>query len=69
MNCLDVVDSSPFFDEEAPFYWQFGRGGTILLGKLGRRLTEIFFIYVQNYAGGWLECHFMFHAILREHVI
>ena len=28
------------FGEEAPFYWLFERGGTILLGKLGRKLME-----------------------------
>ena len=32
------------FNEEAPFNWQFGRGGTILLGKFGRRLMEFFYL-------------------------
>ena len=32
------------FDEEAPFYKQFGRGGTILLGKFGRRSVEFFYL-------------------------
>ena len=41
-------------------YWYFEIGGTILLGKFGRRMVEIS-IYIQNYAGGWLE----FHALLR----
>ena len=42
------------FNEEALFYWQFGRGGTpywfnfirggtILLGKFGRRLVQFFY--------------------------
>ena len=26
-----------FFNEDAPFYWQFGRGGTISLAILERR--------------------------------
>ena len=30
-----------FSGKEAPFYRLFERGGTILLGKLGRRLVEI----------------------------
>ena len=30
--------------EEAPFYWQLWRGGAILLGKLGRRLVEFFYL-------------------------
>ena len=50
------------FGEEAPFYWLFERGGAILLGRFGRRLVD-FFIYVQNYAGGWREFHFMVHAL------
>ena len=50
------------FGEEAPFYWLFGTGGAVLLGKFERMLVE-FFIYVQNYAGGWLEFHFMAHIL------
>ena len=50
-----------YFNEVAAVYWQFGTGGTTLLGKF-RRLVE-FFIYVHNYAGGWLEFHFMVHAL------
>ena len=48
--------------QEAPFYWLFERGGANLLGKFWRRLVE-FFIYIQNYAGGWPEFHFMAHAL------
>ena len=52
------------FGEEAPFYWLIVTGGAISLGKFGRRLVDRgFFIYVQNYAGGWLEFHFMVHAL------
>ena len=50
------------FGEEALFYWLFERGGTILLGKFGRRLVK-FFIFVLNYAGGWSQFHFMVHAL------
>ena len=32
------------FGEEAPFYWLFERGGTILLGKLGRRLMKFCYL-------------------------
>ena len=32
------------FGEEAPFYCLFERGGTILLGKFGRRLVECFYL-------------------------
>ena len=28
--------------EEASLYWLFDKGGTILLGKFGRRLVEFF---------------------------
>ena len=69
------------FNEEAPFYWQFARGGTILLVILVRRPHFIgslvnlvggwwsFFIYVQNYAEGWLEFNFMVHALTGRLVI
>ena len=43
--------------EEVPFYWQFKRGGTILLGKFGRRFIEFFFD-VHNFAGCCLEFNF-----------
>ena len=50
------------FGKEAPFYWLFQRGGTVFWVNLGRgRLS--FFIYAQNYAGGWLEFNFMVHAL------
>ena len=45
------------FGEEAQFYGLFEKESTILLSKFGRR------IYVQNYAGGWLEFHFMVQAL------
>ena len=49
----NVLFSYTLFNEEAPFYEQFGRGGTILLVILERRLVDVF-IHVQNYAGvGW----------------
>ena len=32
------------FREEAPVYWPFERGGTILLCKFGRRLVEFFLL-------------------------
>ena len=47
---------------EVSFYELFERGA-ILLGKFGRKLVDFFFIYAQNYAGGWLECHFMDHTL------
>ena len=28
-----------------------------------------FFVYVQNYAGGWLKLHFMVHALPGGQVI
>ena len=31
------------FGEEAQFYWSFQGGGTILLGKFGRRMVELFY--------------------------
>ena len=51
-----------YFVEEALLYWLFERGGTILLSKFGRK-SEDFFIYIQNYAGSWLELHFMVQAL------
>ena len=65
-DCI-LLNFFALFHKEAPFYWQFGNGGTIignfggtiLLGKFGRRLVEIFF-YVFHYAGGWLEFDFDF---------
>mgnify|MGYP001791437161 CR=1 FL=1 len=63
------------FNGEAPFFWN-ERGGTILLVILVRNPHSmvylrnfwkeaggVFFIYVQNYAGGSLEFHFMVQAI------
>ena len=50
------------FGEEAQFYGLFEKGSTILLSKFGRRLVD-FFIYIQNYAGGWLEFYFMVRAL------
>ena len=47
-----VFISYALFVEEASFYWQFRRGGTILFNS-----------FFQNYAGCWLEFHFMFHAL------
>ena len=41
-----------YLSGEAPFYW-------VNSGVSWRTL----FIYVQNYAGGWLEFHFMVHAL------
>ena len=32
------------FEEEAPFYLLFERGGSILLAKFGRRLVEFFYL-------------------------
>ena len=34
----------------------------MLLGQFLKRVGVVFFIGVQNYAGGWLEFHFMVHA-------
>ena len=52
------------FGEEAPFYWLIERGGDILFGKVWEEVGRwSFFIYVQNCAGGWLEFHFMVHAL------
>ena len=51
------------------FYWLFERRGTILLlGKFGRRLVETLYLCPNN-AGGWLECHFVVHALLGWLVI
>mgnify|MGYP001800828951 FL=1 len=58
----NVLFSYTLFNEEAPFYEQFGRGGTILWVILERRLMDVF-IHVQNYAGGRLVFHFMVHAL------
>ena len=49
--------------EETPVYRLFERGGIPLLGKFGRRLVVFLYIYLQNYVGGWLEFHFMVHAL------
>ena len=49
--------------EETPVYWLFERGGIPLSGKFGRRLVVFLYIYLQNYAGGWLEFHFMVRAL------
>ena len=35
-------------NEEAPFYWLFERGGTILLGKFVRRLRCWIFLFVSK---------------------
>ena len=51
---LSVLERRVLFignlSEEVPCYWQFKRGGTILLGKFGRRFIEFFFD-VHNVAG------------------
>ena len=47
-----VFISYALFVEEASFYWHFRRGGPILFNS-----------FFQNYAGCWLEFHFMFHAL------
>ena len=44
-----------YLREEEPFYWVDLGGGWWSL-----------FIYVQNYAGGWLEFYFMVHALPRR---
>ena len=41
-----------YFREEAPFYWVY----------LGEGWWSVF-IFVQDYAGGWLEFHFMVNAL------
>ena len=45
---LVILDRRPhfigFLREEAPFYWLFERGGTILLSKSGRRLVDFFYL-------------------------
>ena len=60
------------FAEEASFHWlsESERGGTILLGKIGRRWVKIFIdvqnqwgVHCQNYGAGWLEFHFMVYAL------
>ena len=50
------------FNTETPFYWEIQRGGNFLLSKFGRKYED-FFIYIQNYAGSWLELHFMVQAL------
>ena len=51
-------------ERKAPFYWLIERGGDILFGKIREEVGRwSFFIYVQNYAGGWLKFHFMVHAL------
>ena len=47
-----------YFREEAPFYWVRLAGG-----------WSSFFIYVQDYAGGWLEFVFMDNVLLGGLVI
>ena len=60
MKCLDLEDTRGFTEAGGLalhcFYcsYPFSPGGTILLGKFGRRWVEVF-IYVQVYAGSWLE--------------
>ena len=67
MKCLDLEDTRGFTEAGGLalhcFYcsYPFSPGGTILLGKFGR-WVEVF-IYVQVYAGSWLEFHFMVHAL------
>ena len=39
--------------EEGPFYWQFERAGTILLGKFRRRLVEFLIMSKTMLAFGW----------------
>ena len=42
-----INEEAPFISnlgEEAPFYWLFQVGGTILLGKFGRRMMEFFYL-------------------------
>ena len=74
IKCLDLDDTNgqlklegwlyivlifyTIFTEEAPFYWQFERGGTILLVILERRphfigyLREEALVYSVNLGGG-----------------
>ena len=41
------------FGEEAPFYWPFQGGGTILLGKFGRRMVGFLFMSETMLEVGW----------------
>ena len=33
-----------YLEEEAPFYWRFERGGTVLLSRFGWRLVNFFYL-------------------------
>ena len=48
---------------EAPFYWQYGRECPILLSKSRWMFIEFISIYVQHYAGRWLEFHFLVQGL------
>ena len=54
---LSVLERRVLFignlSEEVPCYWQFKRGGTILLGKFGRRFIEFFLMSITLLAVGW----------------
>ena len=86
-KCLDLDDTSgqlkqegwlyivlilyALFNEEAPFYWQFGRGGTILLVILERRPFFISYLSEEapfcwaNLGGGWGSILFMSKTMLE----
>ena len=52
------------FGVEAPVFWLLWRRDIILLGKFGSMGGGwwSYLVYVQNYAGGRLEFHYMVHA-------
>ena len=49
---LGLRASCTGFNEVAPIYWRFERGGPILSGKCGRRLMD-FFMSKTMLAVGW----------------
>ena len=50
-----------FFEEQAPFYWKFGTGGTMLLGNFVRRL--IGFLSLTKPMLAVDRFHFLIHPI------
>ena len=62
-GCILYSFFIPTFTEVTPLYWQLGRGRTQFIGYLKEEGGILFNYFVQSYAVGWLEFHFMVHAL------
>ena len=63
-GCILFSFFIPFFTEVTPLYWQLGRGRTHFIGYLKEEGGILFNYFVQSYAVGWLEFHFILWSML-----